>query len=187
MGMQREQDVMRGNDQSMIQKSLNSSGMNDTKPLDQSGNKIVLPSTGIILDETHNVSIEDFFSKQNGFCFSCGDHLGSAQLSRQCYYTQRLYCALCMDGTKNNIIPSKLIHNLDVRKYPISANSKKHLDSMYDVPAVPLSKVVLPSWYIPSQSANVSMLKNTKKKYQIDGNGHNNSDDDEFGLDDADS
>ena len=166
--MQREQDVMRGNDSVSIQKSLNSSGMSgsggiDNKPLDQSGNKIVLPSTGIILDETVNKSTEDFFIEQNGQCFSCGDHLGSPQMSRQCYYTQRLYCALCMDGTVNNIIPSKLIHTLDTRKYPISANSKKHLDSMYDVPAVPLSKIELPSWYIPTDSTNVSMLKNKDK------------------------
>merc|ERR1712157_24417 len=48
---------------------------------------------------------------------------------------------------------------------------------------------VLPSWYIPSQSANVSMLKNTKKKYQINGNDNQPSDDEEdaFELDDADS
>ena len=190
--MQREQDVMRGNDNVSIQKSLNSSGMNgDNKPLDGLGNKIVLPSTGIILDETVDKSVSDFFAEQNGLCFSCGDHLGSPQLSRQCYYTQRLFCALCMDGSKTNIIPSKLIHCLDTRKYPISANSKKHLDSMYDVPAVPLSKIELPSWYIPSQSANVSMLKNTKKKYQINGahddDDEEEEDDDALNLDDEDS
>lgn len=184
-----------------IQKSLNSSGMNgDNKPLDQLGNKIVLPSTGIILDEHVNKAIDAFFVEQNGLCFSCGDHLGSAQLSRQCYYTQRLYCTLCMDGSKTNVIPSKLIHALDVRKYPISANSKLHLESMYDVPAVPLSKIELPSWYIPSQSANVSMLKNTKKKYQISPSMGSTSskrnrksalidddDEDEYNLDDEDS
>jgi len=167
--MQREQDVMRGNDSVSIQKSLNSSGMSasgghDNKPLDNSGNYLVLPSTGIILDATMNKSSEDFFVEQNGQCFSCGDHLGSPQMSRQCYYTQRLFCALCMDGTLNNIIPSKIIHSLDTRKYAISTNSKKHLDSMYDVPAVPLSKIELPSWYIPTDSTNISILKNDKQE-----------------------
>eukprot|EP01084_Bolivina_argentea_P288121 494487_1 len=157
--IQREQDVMRGNDSSSILVNLSQSGMSSgNKPLDNSGNKIVLPSTGIILDETINKTIEDFFVTQDGKCFSCGDHLGSPQMSRQCYYTQRLFCALCMDGTVSSIIPSKLIHNLDTRKYPISSGSKKHLDSMYDVPAVPLSKIDLPSWYIPSDGSNVSML-----------------------------
>ena len=170
--MQREQDVMRGNDSVSIQKSLNSSGMSgsgghDNKPLDSSGNYLVLPSTGIILDKTLNKSTDDFFIEQNGQCFSCGDHLGSPQMSRQCYYTQKLYCALCMDGTLNNIIPSALIHNLDTTKYPISTNSKKHLDSMYDVPAVPLSKIELPSWYIPTDSTNISILGNNEKEKEI--------------------
>lgn len=160
---QREQDVMRGNDVVSIQKSLNSSGMaasggSDNAPLDGSGNKVVLPSTGIILDATRDKSIADFFVEQQGQCFSCGDHLGSAQMARQCYYTQRLYCTLCMDGTVSSCIPSRLIHDLDTRKYPISSQSKQHLDSMFDVPAVPLSKMELPSWYIPTESANVTVL-----------------------------
>eukprot|EP01084_Bolivina_argentea_P316725 549078_1 len=159
--MQREQDVMRGNDSVYIQKSLNSSGMKGNKPLDYEGNKVVLPSTGIILDETVDKSIDAFFVDQNGECFSCGDHLGSAQISRQCFYTQRLYCALCMDGSLTQMIPSKLMHCLDSRRYPVSASSAKHLESMFDVPAVPLSKIDLPSWYIPSTSANISILKNT--------------------------
>jgi len=165
----REQDVMRGNDVVSIQKSLNSSGMaasggNDNAPLDGTGNKVVLPSTGIILDATQNKSPSDFFVEQQGYCFSCGDHLGSASMARQCYYTQRLYCTLCMDGSVSSIVPSRIVHNLDTRKYPISSQSKKHLDLMFDVPAVPLSKIELPSWYVPTESANVTVLSPQSNK-----------------------
>merc|ERR1719474_1679147 len=175
---QREQDVLRGNDVVSIQKSLNSSGMaasggSDNAPLDGAGNKVVLPSTGIILDATQNKTASDFFVEQQGQCFSCGDHLGSAQMARQCYYTQRLYCTLCLDGTVSSCIPSRIVHGMDTRKYPISSNSKQHLDSMYDVPAVPLSKMELPSWYIPTQSANVTVISPKKGAQKTNGGEQN--------------
>jgi len=143
---QREQDVLRGNAMPSTKSPLD-------QPLDSKGNHVVLPSTGIILDMTESEDdLEKVFLAQSGQCFSCGDHVGSPSMARQCYYTKRLYCALCMDGSVRSPIPSRLVSELDARKYPVSGNSKRHLDSMYDVPAVPLSKVCLPSWFVPSEN-----------------------------------
>lgn len=76
-----------------------------------------------------------------------------------------------MDGSDSFHIPYKIINNLDIKKYQISFNSKKHLQQMYIIPTIPLSKIIFPKCYQPSNTPNAgnsAEMQNKLFMYSMD-------------------
>ncbi|XP_050354518.1 uncharacterized protein LOC126776244 [Nymphalis io] len=87
------------------------------------------------------LSREKGLDYQNYQCKSCQDLLGSTiSKAKVCGYTGEYYCSNCMDPNVF-IIPSRVIHNWDFRRYPVSKKSALFLLEFQHHPWIDMKKL----------------------------------------------
>lgn len=97
--------------------------------------EVLSKSEGIHIDNT--IHIKEFahltVDQQSYKCASCDRTLNNVKKTRRCHYYGKLYCKICHLNYKY-VIPAKLIHNLDTKKYAICENARHILDSVFRKP-----------------------------------------------------
>lgn len=64
---------------------------------------------------------------QNYNCLDCGQHIGLTFVKANvCNFSGEYFCCNCM-ATEGYLIPSRVIHNWDLKKYPVSSKVAKYL------------------------------------------------------------
>lgn len=87
------------------------------------------------------LSREKGLDYQNYQCKSCQDLLGSTvSKAKVCGYTGEYYCSNCMDPNVF-IIPSRVIHNWDFKRYPVSKKSATFLLEFQHHPWIDMKKL----------------------------------------------
>lgn len=90
------------------------------------------------------LSREKGLDVQNYNCFDCGEAIGMTfSKAHVCSYTGNYYCTKCMaDG--QYLVPSRMIHNWDLKHYPICRKAAAYLQ---DKPALLDMKILNPRIY----------------------------------------
>lgn len=87
------------------------------------------------------LSREQGLDHQNYQCKGCQDLLGSTiSKAKVCAYTGEYYCANCMDPNVF-IIPARVIHNWDFKRYPVSKRSALFLLEFQHQPWIDIKKL----------------------------------------------
>lgn len=88
-----------------------------------------------------NLSREQGLDHQNYQCKGCQDLLGSTvSKAKVCGYTGEYYCSNCMDPNVF-IIPARVIHNWDFKRYPVSKKSALFLLEFQHQPWIDMKKL----------------------------------------------
>ncbi|KAM0736807.1 Pleckstrin homology domain-containing family M member 3 [Formica fusca] len=96
-------------------------------------------------DQLGNISREKGLDVQNYNCFDCGEAIGMTfSKAHVCWYSGNYYCSKCM-AEGQYIIPSRMIHNWDLKQYPISRKAATYLT---DKPALLDLKILNPKIYM---------------------------------------
>ncbi|XP_050458181.1 protein associated with UVRAG as autophagy enhancer [Cataglyphis hispanica] len=113
----------------------------------EEGNKVQPePKVAINFEEQlGNISREKGLDVQNYNCFDCGEAIGMTfSKAHVCWYSGNYYCSKCM-AEGQYIIPSRMIHNWDLKQYPISRKAASYLT---DKPALLDLKILNPKIYM---------------------------------------
>ncbi|KAL6430488.1 hypothetical protein ACFW04_007828 [Cataglyphis niger] len=113
----------------------------------EEGNKVQSePKVAINFEEQlGNISREKGLDVQNYNCFDCGEAIGMTfSKAHVCWYSGNYYCSKCM-AEGQYIIPSRVIHNWDLKQYPISRKAASYLT---DKPALLDLKILNPKIYM---------------------------------------
>lgn len=87
------------------------------------------------------LSREQGLDHQNYQCKGCQDLLGSTiSKAKVCAYTGEYYCSNCMDPNVF-IIPARVIHNWDFKRYPVSKKSAMFLLEFQHHPWIDMKKL----------------------------------------------
>ncbi|XP_068628605.1 uncharacterized protein [Battus philenor] len=87
------------------------------------------------------LSREKGLDHQNYQCKSCQDPLGSTvSKAKVCAFTGEYYCSNCMDPNVF-IIPARVIHNWDFKRYPVSKKSALFLLEFQHNPLIDMKKL----------------------------------------------
>ncbi|CAG9107500.1 unnamed protein product [Plutella xylostella] len=87
------------------------------------------------------LSREHGLDSQNYQCKGCQDLLGSTiSKAKVCAFTGEYYCANCMDANVF-IIPARVIHNWDFKRYPVSKKSALFLLEFQHHPWIDMKKL----------------------------------------------
>ncbi|KAJ0181315.1 hypothetical protein K1T71_003400 [Dendrolimus kikuchii] len=87
------------------------------------------------------LSREQGLDNQNYQCKGCQDLLGSTiSKAKVCAYTGEYYCSNCMDPNVF-IIPARVIHNWDFKRYPVSKKSALFLLEFQHHPWIDMKKL----------------------------------------------
>ncbi|XP_029659127.1 pleckstrin homology domain-containing family M member 2 [Formica exsecta] len=96
-------------------------------------------------EQLGNISREKGLDVQNYNCFDCGEAIGMTfSKAHVCWYSGNYYCSKCM-AEGQYIIPSRMIHNWDLKQYPISRKAATYLT---DKPALLDLKILNPKIYM---------------------------------------
>ncbi|XP_063634562.1 uncharacterized protein LOC134805183 [Cydia splendana] len=94
-----------------------------------------------MIQQLGSLSREHGLDHQNYQCKGCQDLLGSTiSKAKVCAYTGEYYCSNCMD-TNLFIIPARVIHNWDFKRYPVSKKSALFLLEFQHHPWIHMKKL----------------------------------------------
>ncbi|CAG4963416.1 unnamed protein product [Parnassius apollo] len=94
-----------------------------------------------LVQQLGTLSREKGLDHQNYQCKSCQDLLGSTvSKAKVCGYTGEYYCSNCMDPNVF-IIPARVIHNWDFKRYPVSKKSALFLLEFQHNPWIDMKKL----------------------------------------------
>ncbi|XP_011640532.1 pleckstrin homology domain-containing family M member 1 [Pogonomyrmex barbatus] len=104
------------------------------------------PKAVINFDEQlGNIPREKGLDIQNYSCFDCGYAIGMTfSKAHVCAYSGNYYCLKCM-AEGQYLIPSRMIHNWDLKQYPISRKAASYLEGK---PALMDLKILNPRIYM---------------------------------------
>lgn len=78
-------------------------------------------------EQLGNISREKGLDIQNYSCFDCGEAIGMTfSKAHVCSFSGNYYCLKCM-AEGQYLIPSRMIHNWDLKQYPISRKAATYL------------------------------------------------------------
>lgn len=100
-----------------------------------------VPELQKMIQQLGTLSREHGLDHQNYQCKGCQDLLGSTiSKAKVCAFTGEYYCSNCMD---NNffIIPARVIHNWDFKRYPVSKKSAIFLLEFQHHPWIDMKKL----------------------------------------------
>lgn len=96
-------------------------------------------------EQLGNISREKGLDVQNYNCFDCGDAVGMTfSKAHVCSFSGNYYCSKCM-AEGQYLIPSRMIHNWDLKQYPISRKAAAYLT---ENPALLDLKILNPKIYM---------------------------------------
>ncbi|XP_026726266.1 uncharacterized protein LOC113492785 [Trichoplusia ni] len=94
-----------------------------------------------MISQLGTLSREQGLDHQNYQCKGCQDLLGSTiSKAKVCAYTGEYYCSNCMDPNVF-IIPARVIHNWDFKRYPVSKKSALFLLEFQHHPWIDMKKL----------------------------------------------
>ncbi|KAH9634195.1 hypothetical protein HF086_001397 [Spodoptera exigua] len=94
-----------------------------------------------MISQIGTLSREQGLDHQNYQCKGCQDLLGSTiSKAKVCAYTGEYYCCNCMDPNVF-IIPARVIHNWDFKRYPVSRKSALFLLEFQHHPWIDMKKL----------------------------------------------
>ncbi|KPJ13733.1 Pleckstrin-likey domain-containing family M member 3 [Papilio machaon] len=94
-----------------------------------------------LVQQLGSLSREKGLDHQNYQCKGCQDLLGSiVSKAKVCAYTGEYYCSNCMDPNVF-IIPARVIHNWDFKRYPVSKRSALFLLEFQHNPWINMKKL----------------------------------------------
>lgn len=95
----------------------------------------------MMIRQLGTLSREQGLDHQNYQCKGCQDLLGSTiSKAKVCGYTAEYYCSNCMDPNVF-IIPARVIHNWDFKRYPVSRKSALFLLEFQHHPWIDMKKL----------------------------------------------
>lgn len=96
-------------------------------------------------EQLGNIPREKGLDVQNYSCFDCGEPVGMTfSKAHVCSYSGNYYCSKCM-AEEQYLIPSRMIHNWDLKQYQISRKAAAYLT---DKPALLDLKILNPKIYM---------------------------------------
>ncbi|XP_018362637.1 PREDICTED: pleckstrin homology domain-containing family M member 1 isoform X2 [Trachymyrmex cornetzi] len=96
-------------------------------------------------EQLGNIPREKGLDVQNYGCFDCGYAIGMTfSKAHVCAYSGDYYCSKCM-AEGQYLIPSRMIHNWDLKQYPISRKAASYLEGK---PALLDIKILNPKIYM---------------------------------------
>lgn len=106
-----------------------------------------IPEFTSMVQQLGKLAKEPGLDSQNYTCKGCGHPVGmNFGKARVCSFGGGYYCSECHVG-EEWIIPARIIHNWDFRRYPVSRKSAAFLDEVQHHPLLDL-KVLNPSLYL---------------------------------------
>lgn len=100
-----------------------------------------VPELQSMITQLGTLSREQGLDHQNYQCKGCRELLGSTiSKARVCAYTGEYYCSNCMDPNVF-IIPARVIHNWDFKRYPVSKKSALFLLEFQHHPWIDMKKL----------------------------------------------
>lgn len=94
-----------------------------------------------LVNQLGTLSREYGLDNQNYHCRGCQDQLGSTiSKAKVCAYTGEYFCTNCMDANVF-IIPARVIHNWDFKRYPVSIKAARFLLEFQHHPWIDMKKL----------------------------------------------
>lgn len=104
-------------------------------------NSFLMPEIQKLKQQLGILSHEFGLDSQNYQCKGCQDQLGSTiSKAKVCSFTGEYYCTNCMDSNVF-IIPARVIHNWDFKRYPVSIKAAKFLLEFQHHPWIDMKKL----------------------------------------------
>ncbi|CAK1548382.1 unnamed protein product [Leptosia nina] len=112
-----------------------------------------------MMKQLGTLSREHGLDSQNYQCRGCQDLLGSTvSKAKVCGYTGEYYCSNCMDPNVF-IIPARVIHNWDFKRYPVSKKAALFLLEFQHQPWIDMKKINPKIYAGVSDMANLQELR----------------------------
>ncbi|XP_018328624.1 pleckstrin homology domain-containing family M member 3 isoform X2 [Agrilus planipennis] len=108
------------------------------------------------------IAKETGLDNQNFECKDCKVYLGVTQKWKVCGFSGYYYCENCMSETGEMVIPARIVHNWDFKKYSVSKKAEEYVNEFKEMPTINM-KTLNPSIY----SAVSDMAKLQKLRVQL--------------------
>jgi len=126
--------------------------------------KYVDANTQMLIDLIGTIQNEKGLDVQNFQCKSCSRPVGMIYgKARVCSYNGCYYCAECHDN-EEHVIPARVIHNWDFKKYKVSKQTKHFLEQIEEEPLIDL-RACNPSLYSAIEEMNEILTLRTQLSY----------------------
>lgn len=100
-----------------------------------------MPELQSLIKQLGILSREYGLDHQNYQCRGCQDQLGSTvSKAKVCCYTGEYFCGNCMDPNVF-IIPARVLHNWDFKRYPVSTKAARFLLEFQHNPWIDMNKI----------------------------------------------
>lgn len=127
-----------------------------------------IPEFSTFVQQLGKIVTEPGLDSQNYTCKSCSQHIGiNFGKTRVCALTGAYYCMGCFSGSgvsEEWVIPSRIIHNWDFRRYPVCQNAASFLSQVQHHPLLDI-KSLNPRLYLAVE--DMSQLQDLRVRLNL--------------------
>lgn len=127
-----------------------------------------IPEFSSLVQQLGKIVTESGLDTQNYTCKTCSQHIGiNFGKARVCALTGAYYCSGCFSASASNedwVIPSRIIHNWDFRRYPVCPNAASFLSQVQHHPLLDI-KILNPRLYLAVE--DMSQLQDLRVRLNL--------------------